>query len=34
METNIEFFEKLLGFPKEWKVIQVQFITENHEVHS
>jgi len=32
MET-IEFFEKLLGFPKEWKVIKVQFIPENHEVH-
>jgi len=36
METNIRFFEKLLGFPKEWKVTGVQFTQtdkENHQVH-
>jgi hypothetical protein len=33
METNIGFLEKLLCFPKEWKVIKVQFIPENHQVH-
>lgn len=36
METSKQFFEKLLGFPKEWKVTQVNFVQadqENHQVN-
>jgi len=34
METSTQFFEKILGFPKEWKVTQVKLSGGDNEPHT